>query len=122
MLKIRRFPSLVVVALVSLMLALPAQAGGRHRSHSHGGAIVGGLALGLIVGSALSNRDRDYYDDRYYDDGYYYDRGYSYGYAPRYRSGVTIHYSDRGYRPYRYNRYNRHHGHRHGHRHYRNRW
>jgi branched-subunit amino acid ABC-type transport system permease component len=55
---------------------------GYHRGYrNHGGAIVGGLALG-VIGAVAAQR---YYRDRTYDEPYgYRDNSYGYGYAPGY--------------------------------------
>lgn len=73
----------IALAATALTAAAPADAqrwGGGYRHYNRGGgdaaagALIGGI-VGLGLGAAIANSNRD----RYYDRGYAYDRGYGRG-------------------------------------------
>lgn len=61
--------SAAIALLVAAAFSQPAEAGRRHHHHHGGsaGALIGGLAVGAIIGGALS-RDRVIVEERVYVD------------------------------------------------------
>ncbi len=101
-----RFATVILLPVVALASAIPAEARGgyrdRHGDGDDAAIAIGAGVVGLALGAALASngRDRDYY----YDDGYYYSgdryyprRGYYARPYPRYYAHPAYGYP-RGYR------------------------
>jgi hypothetical protein len=59
----------LVIGATTLVAVMPADAQWRgrhhHRGHNNGGAIIGGLAAGAILGGIIASQNRGYYDNGY---------------------------------------------------------
>lgn len=113
---IRKAGLTAVLAATAMTAAAPADAqryrhyyGRGHGGDVAAGALLGGI-VGLGVGAAIADSNRDRYYDRGYYDRRYYDRGYYYDAPPRvvyreryYAPPPRVIYRDpyyRNYRPY----------------------